>query len=101
MPNGRTVALSDPAITNRRAATETTQVSDELAPGTSRRVEYPHDGLDVSVSRTVTAGDGTVLHQNTWFSNYRPVNGISLVGPAAEADPAGGTGDAPPQDDEP
>ncbi|MBA4169240.1 MAG: VanW family protein [Chloroflexi bacterium] len=113
VPNGRTVALSDPVITNRRTATETTRVSDDLAPGTSRRVEYPHDGLDVSVSRTVTAGDGTVLHQNTWFSKYRPVNGITLVGPAAEADPAddededeegdtaGGIGDAPPEDDEP
>ena len=85
VPNGRTVALSDPAISNQRGAIETTQVSSDLAPGTSRRVEYPHDGFDVSITRTVTAADGTVLHNNTWFSDYRPVNGITLVGPTAAA----------------
>ncbi|MGI8998592.1 MAG: VanW family protein [Candidatus Limnocylindria bacterium] len=81
VPNGRTVAISDPYITNQRGAIETTQVSRDLAPGSARRVEYPHDGFDVSVSRTVTAADGTVVHQNTWFSDYRPVNGITLTGP--------------------
>ena len=90
VPSGRTVALSAPVISNQRAAIETTQVSSELAPGTSRRVEYPHDGFDVSITRTVTAADGTVLHNNTWFSDYRPVNGITLVGPTAAA-PSGDT----------
>ena len=93
VPNGRTVALSDPYITNRRAAIETTQVSGDLAPGTARRVEYPHDGFDASVSRTVYAADGSVLHENTWFSDYRPVNGITLVGPTAAAPPAGDGGE--------
>ena len=101
VPNGRTVALSDPIITNRRAATETTQVDPSLSPGSARRVEYPHDGFDVSVSRTVYDGNGEVLHQNTWFSDYRVVNGITLVGPTAAAPPpadddAGQTAEAPP-----
>jgi vancomycin resistance protein YoaR len=85
VPNGRTVALSDPIISDRRAAIETTQVDTSMAPGTARRVEYPHDGFKVNVSRTVYAADGSVVHQNTWFSDYRTVNGITLVGPSAPA----------------
>lgn len=105
VPTGRTVVLSDPIITDRRSAIETTQVDPSLAPGTSRRVEYPHDGFKSTVTRTVHAADGSILHRNTWFSDYRTVNGITLVGPTAEAPPppddggdtAGdpGTGDPP------
>jgi vancomycin resistance protein YoaR len=87
VPTGRTVALSDPIIRNARSATETTQVDSSLAPGTARRVEYPHDGFQATVSRTVYGPDGEVIHQNTWFSDYRVVNGITLVGPAAAAPP--------------
>jgi len=85
VPNGRTVALSDPVIANRRSATETTQVDSSMAPGSARRVEYPHDGFQATVTRTVRAPDGSIVHQNTWFSDYRAVNGITLVGPTAAA----------------
>jgi vancomycin resistance protein YoaR len=106
VPNGRTVALSNPIIQNARSAIETTQLDTSLAPGTSRRVEYPHNGFQATVSRTVYDANGEVVHQNTWFSDYRVVNGITLVGPTAAApeppeddgetaaDP--GTGDPPP-----
>jgi vancomycin resistance protein YoaR len=89
VPTGRTVALSAPLISNRSSAIETTQLDASMAPGTSRRVEFPHDGFNVSVSRTVYAADGSVVHQNTWFSDYHTVNGITLVGPAppTTADP--------------
>ncbi len=100
VPNGRSVALSDPIITNRRSAIETTQVDTSMAPGTAKRVEYPHDGFQSTVSRTVYDRNGEVLHQNTWFSDYRVVNGITLVGPTAAAAPpaddAGATAAAPP-----
>ena len=105
VPNGRTVALSNPIIQNARSAIETTQLDTSLAPGTSRRVEYPHNGFQATVSRTVYGPDGEVVHQNTWFSDYRVVNGITLVGPTAaapeppddEGETAGdpGTGDPP------
>jgi vancomycin resistance protein YoaR len=106
VPTGRTVALSDPYITDRRSAIETTEVDASLAPGTSRRVEYPHHGFKATVSRTVYAADGSVVHQNTWFSDYRAVNGITLVGPTAEAPPppeegAGDTAGDPPTGDPP
>jgi vancomycin resistance protein YoaR len=101
VPNGRTVALSDPIITNRRSAIETTQVDTSMAPGTAKRVEYPHDGFQSTVSRTVYDRNGEVLHQNTWFSDYRVVNGITLVGPTAAAPPpaddAGRTAGASPE----
>lgn len=87
VPTGRTVALSDPYVTDRRSAIETTQVDPSMAPGTARRVEYPHDGFNVTVSRTVYGPNGEVIHQNTWFSDYRPVNGITLVGPTPAAPP--------------
>jgi vancomycin resistance protein YoaR len=105
VPLNRTVVITDPVTSNFRTAIETTQVSSSMAPGTSKRVEYPHDGHDVSRTRYVYAADGTLLHQNTYFSSYRTVNGITLVGPTAAAtseppaDEGGGTagtGDAPP-----
>jgi vancomycin resistance protein YoaR len=95
VPNGRTVALSDPIITDARSAIETTQLDTSMAPGTARRVEFPHDGFKVTVSRTVYDASGNVVHQNTWFSDYRTVNGITLVGPAAAApEPPDDEGDA-------
>jgi vancomycin resistance protein YoaR len=87
VPNGRTVALSNPVISDRRSAIETTQVDTSMAPGTARRVEFPHDGFKVTVTRTVYAADGSLVHQNTWFSDYRTVNGITLVGPTPAAAP--------------
>ncbi|MCC6618414.1 MAG: hypothetical protein IT341_05165, partial [Chloroflexi bacterium] len=87
VPNGRRVVLSAPVISNRRSAIETTQLVSSMAPGTARRVEFPHNGFDVTVTRTVYDADGNVVHQNTWFSDYRPVNGITMVGPPLPAPP--------------
>ena len=86
------MALSNPIIQNARSAIETTQLDTSMAPDTARRVEYPHNGFQATVSRTVYGPDGEVVHQNTWFSDYRVVNGITLVGPAAAAP-------APPDDE--
>ena len=87
VPNGRTVVLGQPVTSNHRTATDTTTVVPTMAPGSAERVEFPHNGFDVSVTRTVYAPDGAVVHQNTWFSDYRAVNGITLVGPPAAAPP--------------
>jgi vancomycin resistance protein YoaR len=95
VPNGRTVVLGQPTISNARTATDTTQLVPSMAPGSARRVEFPHNGFDASVSRWVYASDGSLIHQNTWFSDYRAVNGITLVGPPAPAPPD----DEPPDED--
>jgi vancomycin resistance protein YoaR len=111
VPTGRSVVITDPVTSNHRSATETTVVDPGMAPGTSKRVEFPHDGHDVSRTRFVYDADGNLLHQNTYFSSYRTVNGITAVGPRAAAPPdegdggtAGdgegdGSGDVPPDED--
>ena len=82
VPSGRTVVITDPVTSNHRSAIETTVVDPSMAPGTSRRVEYPHDGHDVTRTRFVYDANGTLIHQNTYFSAYKTVNGITAVGPA-------------------
>lgn len=94
VPTGRSVVITDPATSNHRAAIETTQVSTSMAPGTAKRVEYPHNGHDVSRTRFVYDANGNEIHRNTYFSSYRTVNGITLVGPTPPADPE------PPAEDE-
>ena len=88
VPSGRTITLSTPYVTNTRAARDLTITDPSLAPGTSVRDESPHDGMNVSVTRRVYQADGSLLHENTFFSPYRTVDGIVRVGPRPEpADP--------------
>jgi vancomycin resistance protein YoaR len=82
-PTGRTVVITDPVTSNHRSAIETTQVSSSLAPGTSKRIEYPHDGHDVSRSVIVYDASGNQIHRNDYFSHYATVNGLTLVGPSS------------------
>ncbi len=87
VPTGRTVSLSAPIISNRKAASETTIFNPSLAPGASVRVEGAYNGFDASVTRTVRDAAGMVIHVDTWISNYRAVNGITEVGPALPPPP--------------
>ena len=80
VPNGRTVTLSEPAVSNSRAAGDITVSDPNLPAGTAIRDESPHNGMDVSVTRWVHDADGTLVHQNTFFSPYRTVNGVTRVG---------------------
>jgi vancomycin resistance protein YoaR len=79
--DGRTVSLSAPVTSNHGTAIETTVVNPDLPPGTSVRVEYPHNGFNAVVTRWVRDANGTLLHEDTWYSDYRTVNGITEVGP--------------------
>ena len=88
VPTGRQVVITDPVTSNHQRAVDTTVVDASLAPGTSKRVEYPHDGHDVTRSRYVYDANGNLLHQNTYFSSYNTVNGIVAVGPSAPAETA-------------
>jgi vancomycin resistance protein YoaR len=87
VPTGRTVVITDPLTSNHRVAIETTELDTSMAPGTSKRLEFPHDGHDVTRTRYVYDADGTLIHQNTYFSAYRTVNGITAVGPALPPPP--------------
>ena len=112
IPTGRTVTLTDPATSNHRTAVDNTVVDPNMAPGTRKRIEYPHDGHDVSRTRFVYDVNGNLIHRNTYFSSYRTVNGIVAVGPEVAAaavapeppppappveEPPPGTGEVPPE----
>jgi vancomycin resistance protein YoaR len=81
VPDGRTVSLSAPTTSNHGTAIETTVVNPNLKPGEAVRVEYPHNGFDAVVTRWVRDANGNLLHEDTWYSHYRTVNGITEVGP--------------------
>jgi vancomycin resistance protein YoaR len=81
LPLNRTVTFSTPVITNRRTAADTIEYTGTLPAGTTQRVEYPHHGFDVTVTRTVRdRSTGEVIWTNTYTSSYRAVNGVTLVG---------------------
>jgi vancomycin resistance protein YoaR len=80
VPTGRTVTLTSPVITNRVAAHDVIQYTTSLKPGVEQRVEGVYNGFDASVTRYVRAADGTVIHKDTYFSHYHPVNGLLLIG---------------------
>jgi len=79
-PDGRTVSLGKPVVSNvRKAVTRTVYVS-TLARGVRKQTEYPANGMDVSVSRVVRDAKGRVIHTNIWVSHYQLWNGIIQVG---------------------
>ncbi len=86
-PTGRTVAFSAPTIRNVVRAIDTVLYTSSLKPGQSKRIEYPVSGMQVWVTRIVRNAKGAVIHRDTWYSDYKRVNGIVLVGrkPAAPA----------------
>jgi vancomycin resistance protein YoaR len=82
VPNGRTVSLSKPIVKNVKPASDSVQYTTSLAPGARQRIEYPVDGKDVWVTRTVKDASGAVVHEETYYSHYARITGIVLVGVA-------------------
>ena len=79
IPDGRTVSLSRPAVSNVRQATTRTVLVSSLPHGAREQVEYPADGMDVAVTRVVRKG-GRVIHRETYYTRYALWNGIIHVG---------------------
>ena len=84
-PTGRRVTFSRPTIRNVVRAIDTVQYTTSLRPGQSKRIEYPVSGMQVWVTRVVRDAKGKVIHTDTWFSDYKRVNGIVLVGKKASS----------------
>ena len=80
IPDGRTVSLSKPSVSNVRKATTKTVYVDTLPKGQKEQVEYPSNGMNVAVTRVVRAASGRVIHRNTWVSRYVLWNGRIEVG---------------------
>jgi vancomycin resistance protein YoaR len=80
VPDGRTTTWSNPIVTNVVRGYDTTQYTSSLRPGEQQRTEYPVDGKDVSVTRTVRDANGRVVHRDTFISHYHRMVGILLIG---------------------
>lgn len=96
IPNGRTVSYSNPVITNVKVAKDVMKYATvdpngkSLPAGSYYRVEYPTNGFWSTVVRTVKDASGNVIHQDTVFSKYVVVTGMTLIG-WAPGDPKVGT----------
>jgi vancomycin resistance protein YoaR len=80
VPNGRKVTLSRPQVSNVVAGADSVVRTTELRKGTSERIEWPVDGKDVIVTRTVRDASGRVIHHETYVSHYHRMIGINRIG---------------------
>jgi vancomycin resistance protein YoaR len=88
MPTGRTVAWTKADVKNVVKASDTTIYVKTLKPGQAYRAEYPTEGKDVTITRTVTdTATGAVIYKNTWVSHYTKVDGILQLGGTAPTSP--------------
>jgi vancomycin resistance protein YoaR len=78
--DGRTVSLSRPSVANVRQATTRTEYVSSLPKGVREQVEFPANGMDVSVSRVVRDGRGQVIHSETYHTHYALWNGLIQIG---------------------
>jgi vancomycin resistance protein YoaR len=80
VPNGRRVSLSRPQVSNVVAGADSVVKTTSLRTGTSERIEWPVDGKDVVVTRTVRDASGRVIHHETYVSHYHRMIGINRIG---------------------
>ena len=89
VPDGRTVSLSDPTVTNQSQASAFYEFTDTLPARATKEVEFKANGFDSVVIRTVRDANGNIIHQDTITSSYRKVDGVTLVGRYPGDPPAG------------
>ena len=80
VPNGRTVTLSRPMVTNVVPGADSTVRTSTLPSGQTLRTEWPVDGKDVVVTRTVRDANGRIIHFDTFVSHYHRMIGILQIG---------------------
>ncbi len=78
--DGRRVSISKPAVSNVQQATTNVVPVSTLKHGVREQVEYPANGMDVSVTRVVRSAAGKVLHLDTFRTHYVLWNGRIEVG---------------------
>jgi vancomycin resistance protein YoaR len=80
VPDGRSVSLGSPVVTNVVQATTRTEYVTTLAHGVRNQTEWPSNQMDTSVIRVVRNAAGQVIHQEVWRSHYVLWNGVIQVG---------------------
>lgn len=79
-PDGRTVSLTTPVVTNQTPPPAELRQDDPTIPkGTVKQVDWSAWGANVSFKRTVMRSGETIINE-TWKSNYKPWQAIFLVG---------------------
>jgi vancomycin resistance protein YoaR len=79
-PDGRTVEISQPAITNQSPPPAPLYQDDPTLPvGVTQQVEFPAWGAHVVFTRTVKRG-AEILYTDTFSSSYQPWRAVYLVG---------------------
>jgi vancomycin resistance protein YoaR len=78
--DGRKVSLTKPAVSNVRKATTNVVYVSSLRKGVREQIEYPANGMDVSVTRVVRSRSGGVLHRDTFRTRYTLWNGLVHIG---------------------
>lgn len=79
--DGRTIRISEPAISARRPAPDPTFMVDRaLKKGEARRVDMPAAGMKAVITRTVTLPSGQQKKQD-FVSRYRAWGGVFAVAP--------------------
>jgi vancomycin resistance protein YoaR len=80
IPDGRTTSLSKPSVSNVRKATTVKVYVSRLKHGVREQIEYPANGMDVSVTRVVRNGRGAVIHRDTYRTHYTLWHGRIEIG---------------------
>lgn len=88
--DGRTIELSEPRVENLVPGGALLEFSDDLPPGERHKEQDAYDAFDSWVTRTVRDPQGNILHQETFFSHYKKLDAITLVG-RYPGDPVAGT----------
>ncbi len=80
-PTGRTTTLTKPIVRNVvRGSEGPPQYTSTLKKGVTNRIEWPVDGKDVWVTRTVRNASGAIVHRETFFSHYHAMVGVLQIG---------------------
>ena len=80
VPDGRTVRIGRPVVSNVNRAVTSVKETDALPHGVRKQTEYPADGMDVRVTRVVRDANGNLLHREVWKTHYQRWDGLILVG---------------------
>jgi vancomycin resistance protein YoaR len=81
---GRTVEMDGPYESNPQPHGPDVYRDDPTLPkGQTKQIEWPKDGLDVTIYRIIKE-DGVEVQRDTFFSRYRPWQAVYLVGTKEE-----------------
>jgi hypothetical protein len=86
--DGRTVSYEGPFTRNVvRPGIPTWQYDSQLPAGAKNQMVHGRSGMDVTYVRTVKMPDGSVKHNDNWYTHYRPWDDFYTSGPGVKPPP--------------